>query len=57
MMGPMEAFIHRENLIIFKKQLADPKITSERRQMLLRLLAREVAREFSDAECISETTR
>jgi hypothetical protein len=52
MMGPMEAFIHRETLIIFKKYLADPEITSERRQMILRLLAREKAREFSNGRSV-----
>jgi hypothetical protein len=38
-MGSMEAYIHRENLIILKRRLADPNITDERRQMLTRLLA------------------
>jgi hypothetical protein len=40
----MEAYIHRENLIILKRRLADPNITDERRQMLTRLLALEQAR-------------
>jgi hypothetical protein len=43
-MGSMEAYIHRENLIILKKRLADPNISDERRQMLTRLLALEQAR-------------
>ena len=43
-MGSMEAYIHRESLIIFKRRLADPNITDERRQMLTRLLALEQAR-------------
>ena len=43
-MGSMEAYIHRENLIILKRKLADPNITDERRQMLTRLLALEQAR-------------
>ena len=30
-MGSMEEFIHYEKLIIFKRQLADPSITDERR--------------------------
>ena len=38
-MGAMEEFIHYEKLIIFKRQLADPSITDERRRMLARLLA------------------
>ena len=44
LMGSMEAYIHRENLIILKRRLADPNITDERRQMLTRLLALEQAR-------------
>jgi hypothetical protein len=43
-MGSMEAYIHREYLIILKRRLADPNITDERRQMLTRLLALEQAR-------------
>jgi hypothetical protein len=45
LMGSMEAFIHNENLIIFKRRLADPSITDEQRQMLTRLLALEQARD------------
>jgi hypothetical protein len=41
LMGSMEEFIHYEKLIIFKRQLADPSITDERRRMLARLLALE----------------
>ena len=37
-MGSMEAYIHREYLIILKRRLADPNITDERRQMLTRLI-------------------
>ncbi|WP_441237605.1 hypothetical protein [Bradyrhizobium sp. 930_D9_N1_4] len=43
-MGPLEAFIHYENLILFKKQLAAPETSDERRQLLLRLLAEEEAK-------------
>ncbi|OKO85994.1 hypothetical protein [Bradyrhizobium sp. AS23.2] len=43
-MGSLEAFIHYENLTLFKKQLAAPQISDERRQMLLRLLAEEEAK-------------
>ena len=40
----LESFIHRENIKLFKKQLADP--TKEaRRKMLLRLLAEEEAKD------------
>ena len=47
-MGSMEAFIHHENLLIFKKQLADPNITDERREMLTRLLTQEQARDVHE---------
>ena len=49
-MGSMEAFIHHENLLIFKKQLADPSIDDTRRRQLLRLLAEEQARDFLHEE-------
>jgi hypothetical protein len=39
----MEKFIRRENLIIFKRRLADAE-TDTQRQMLLKLLAEEEAR-------------
>jgi hypothetical protein len=41
----MEKFIHRENLALFKKRLAEP-CDDARRQLLLRLLAEEEAREI-----------
>ena len=40
---PVDDFIHRENLAIFKKRLAEPH-TAEQRQILLRLLAEEQAK-------------
>jgi hypothetical protein len=40
----MEEFIHRENLALFKKRLADPH-TSAEREMLMKLLAEEEAKE------------
>lgn len=40
-MRSLDAFIHHENLILFKKQLADPRIDDTTRQQLLRLLAEE----------------
>jgi hypothetical protein len=42
-MESQEAYVHRQNLILFKKQLADPRITHEQRQMLLGRLAEEAA--------------
>lgn len=53
-MGSMDAFIHRENLIILKRRLADPNITDERRQMLTRLLAIEQARDIPEKEAARE---
>ena len=47
-MGSMEEFIHYEKLIIFKRQLADPSITDERRRMLARLL--EEAKRFHEKD-------
>jgi hypothetical protein len=41
----MEKFIRHENLIIFKRRLAEAK-TDAQRQMLLKLLAEEEAREL-----------
>ena len=49
-MGSMEEFIHYEKLIIFKRQLADPSITDERRRMLARLLALEEAKRFHEKD-------
>ena len=50
LMGSMEEFIHYEKLIIFKRQLADPSITDERRRMLARLLALEEAKRFQEKD-------
>jgi hypothetical protein len=44
-MASLEAFVHYENLILFKKQLADPRVSDEQRKLLLRLLANEQAKE------------
>ena len=46
----MEEFIHYEKLIIFKRQLADPSVTDERRRMLARLLALEEAKRFHEKD-------
>ena len=40
----MEKFIHRENLALFKKRLAEPRSDAER-EVLLKLLAEEEAKE------------
>lgn len=40
----MEGFIHRENLALLRKHLAEP-CDDARRQVLLRLLAEEEAKE------------
>ena len=45
-MRSLDAFIHHENLILFKKQLADSRIDDTQRRQLLRLLAQEEAKEF-----------
>lgn len=53
-MGSLEAFIHYENLILFKKQLAAPQTSDEQRQLLLRLLAEEEARGRPDVTIRSD---
>ncbi len=40
----MEEFIHRENLALFRRRLAEPHTHAER-EMLMKLLAEEEARE------------
>jgi hypothetical protein len=40
----MEKFIHKENLALFKKRLAEPHTDAER-EVLLKLLADEKAKE------------
>ncbi len=42
----MERFIHRENLALFKKKLADPKTTDAEREVIQKLLAEEEAKEL-----------
>ncbi len=39
----MDRFIHRENIAIFKRRLADPKTTEANRKLLRGLLAKEEA--------------
>ncbi|UGY17884.1 hypothetical protein [Bradyrhizobium septentrionale] len=41
----MEGFIHHENLALFRKKLADPRLTDEERKVVLKLLADEEARQ------------
>ena len=50
LMGSMEEFIHYANLIIVKRQLADPNITDEQRRMLARLVAVEEAKRFHEKD-------
>jgi hypothetical protein len=45
----MEEFLHRENMIIFRRQLTDAKSDAQR-QLLLKLLAEEEARYLSREE-------
>lgn len=45
----MERFIHRQNLALFKKRLAEPCDDAQRR-VLLKLLAEEEARELPPNE-------
>jgi len=42
----MDRYIHRENLALFRKRLADSKTTEADREVILKLLAEEEAREF-----------
>ena len=43
-------YIHYENLIIFKRRLADPNITDKQRRMLTGLLARAQARDVREEQ-------
>ena len=49
-MRSLDAFVHYENLILFKKQLAYPRIDDTQRQQLLRLIAEEEAKDFLHEE-------
>ena len=49
-MGSMEEFVHYANLIFVKRQLADPSITDEQRQMIASLLALEEAKRFHERD-------
>jgi len=53
-MTSMEDFIRNENLVIFKRRLADPNITDKQRRMLTGLFARAQARDVHDEEDKSE---
>jgi hypothetical protein len=54
-MGSLEAFVHNQNLIFLKKQLADPRKSAEQRQQLLRLLAKEQANHFPHQNAMQTT--
>ena len=43
----MDRYIHLENLALFRKRLADSKTTEAEREIILKLLAEEEAREPS----------
>jgi hypothetical protein len=43
--GRVEKFIHNQNLALFKKKLSDPDLTDAEREVLLKLLADEEAKE------------
>jgi hypothetical protein len=43
--GPVEKFIHNQNLALFKKKLNDPHISEAERDVVLKLLADEEAKE------------
>ena len=49
----LDAFVHYENLILFKKQLADPRVDDAQRQQLLRLLAEEEAKDSNGSPIAS----
>jgi hypothetical protein len=37
----MDKFIHRENLLLLKRRLADPNVTESQREVILRLMLEE----------------
>jgi hypothetical protein len=41
----VEKFIHNQNLALFRKKLSDPQITEAEREVVLKLLADEEAKE------------
>jgi hypothetical protein len=54
----LETFIHEQNMAMFKRLLADePAIDQRRREMILRLLANEAAKEHSANHWIDPGTR
>ena len=42
----MDRYIHLENLALFRKRLAEPSTTEAEREVILKLLAEEEAREL-----------
>jgi hypothetical protein len=46
----LDTFVHQENLALFKKRLADPETTDAERELVLKLLAEEEAKDVRDAD-------
>jgi hypothetical protein len=46
----LDMFVHQENPALFKKLLADPETTDAERELLLKLLAEEEAKDVRDAD-------
>jgi hypothetical protein len=46
----LDMFVHQENLALFKKRLTDPETTEDQRELLLKLLAEEEAKDVRDAD-------
>lgn len=46
-MEPIESFIKRENLELFRKRLADPALSDGAREVLLKLLVKEEAKDVT----------
>jgi hypothetical protein len=43
--SPVEKFIHNQNLALFRKKLSDPQLSEAEREVVLKLLADEEAKE------------
>jgi hypothetical protein len=42
----MDTFIHRQNLALFRRRLADPTLTEAQRKVIIVLLAEEQAKQI-----------